>query len=89
MEKYKKLSRHEINKNIHGHVNEISREFKAGFEELKKYPKSVTIFGSSHSNPAPSENAWKQPESVKVGPDQFINLPRPPDFFTISSPGSR
>src|SRR3989344_3404169 len=52
MEKYKKLSRHEINKNIHGHVNEISREFKAGFEELKKYPKSVTIFGSSHSNHA-------------------------------------
>ena len=32
---------------ITGHVEHISREFREGFEFIKKYPKSVTIFGSS------------------------------------------
>lgn len=44
----------EINKNIDGHVAEISREFKQGFEFLKKYPKSVTIFGSARLSPESS-----------------------------------
>jgi len=39
----------EINKEIDSHIQEISREFKQGFEFLKKYPKSVTIFGSARS----------------------------------------
>ena len=47
-----KLSKQEINENIHEHMEEIGKEFKNGFEEMKKYPKSVTIFGSSHSTPA-------------------------------------
>lgn len=46
------LSKHEINKNIDEHIAEITKEFRDGFEALKKYPKSVTIFGSSHSTPA-------------------------------------
>ncbi len=29
------------------YINEISEEFRAGFELLKKYPKTVTIFGSA------------------------------------------
>ncbi len=32
---------------IRGHLEHIHREFEDGFEFLKKYPKSVTIFGSS------------------------------------------
>ncbi|MEK7646682.1 MAG: TIGR00730 family Rossman fold protein [Patescibacteria group bacterium] len=32
---------------INTHVERISREFREGFEFLKKYPRSVTIFGSS------------------------------------------
>jgi predicted Rossmann-fold nucleotide-binding protein len=43
-----------INKNIHDHLNEIMKEFRVGFEELKKHPKSVTILGSTHSTPASS-----------------------------------
>ena len=45
--------------------------------------------GSPLSSAAPSENAWKPPESVNVGPDQFINLPRPPAFSSTSVPGWR
>jgi|SRR3989344_4048993 len=51
MEQYKKLSAKSITTDIHEHVKEIGREFNSGFEELRKYPKSVTIFGSSHSTP--------------------------------------
>jgi uncharacterized protein (TIGR00730 family) len=32
---------------IQGHLEHITMEFKEGFEFLKRYPKSVTIFGSS------------------------------------------
>lgn len=32
---------------IAGHIDRISHEFKDGFEFIKKYPKSVTVFGSS------------------------------------------
>ena len=42
-----KITPEEINKNIDAHVTEIAREFKQGFEFLKKYQKSVTIFGSA------------------------------------------
>jgi uncharacterized protein (TIGR00730 family) len=52
MEEVKKLNKHQINRNIHDHMNEISKEFRTGFETLKKYPKSVSIFGSSRSTPA-------------------------------------
>jgi len=31
------------------HIEEITREFKNGFEFLKKYPKSVTIYGSARA----------------------------------------
>lgn len=37
----------EIEKEIDEHIKEISREFRQGFEFLKKYPKSVTFFGSA------------------------------------------
>ena len=32
---------------IKSHIEHISREFSDGFEFLEKYPKSVTVFGSS------------------------------------------
>lgn len=46
------LSRHTIHhesheKGIHTHLERINNEFKDGFAFLQKYPKSVTIFGSS------------------------------------------
>lgn len=52
MKEHFKLTKHSINQNIHNHIEEITKEFRSGFEELKKYPKSVTIFGSSHTVPA-------------------------------------
>ena len=36
---------------IENHLERINREFKDGFEFLKNYPKSVTIFGSSMALP--------------------------------------
>jgi len=39
--------RSEHEKAIEEHLDRIQREFRRGFEFLEKYPKSVTIFGSS------------------------------------------
>jgi uncharacterized protein (TIGR00730 family) len=39
--------KNEHNDDINTHVERISREFREGFEFLKQYPRSVTIFGSS------------------------------------------
>ncbi len=61
-----KLSRHIINKNTHDHINAIAKEFREGFEELKKYPKSVTIFGSSHSTPASSHYREAQELAYRI-----------------------
>ncbi|MEK7501316.1 MAG: TIGR00730 family Rossman fold protein [Patescibacteria group bacterium] len=36
---------------IAGHLEHINAEFRDGFEFLKQYPKSVTIFGSSAAKP--------------------------------------
>ena len=43
------LSGRDIEKNIYDHVKEIGKEFKAGFEILKKYPRKVAFFGSARS----------------------------------------
>jgi uncharacterized protein (TIGR00730 family) len=36
---------------INGHIELISKEFRHGFDFVKKYPKSVSIFGSSRLKP--------------------------------------
>jgi uncharacterized protein (TIGR00730 family) len=42
------LSRKDIHERaIEEHLDRIQREFRMGFELLQKYPKSVTVFGSS------------------------------------------
>ena len=43
----KELTVEKINENIDAHIRDISKEFRGGFEFIKKYPKSVTIFGSA------------------------------------------
>jgi uncharacterized protein (TIGR00730 family) len=46
------ISRHDIHENdIAGHLEHINAEFRDGFEFLKQYPKSVTIFGSASAKP--------------------------------------
>ncbi|MCL5781962.1 MAG: TIGR00730 family Rossman fold protein [Patescibacteria group bacterium] len=46
------LTRNDIHENgIKAHLEHINREFSDGFEFLKKFPKSVTIFGSSQAKP--------------------------------------
>jgi uncharacterized protein (TIGR00730 family) len=57
-----KLSKHDINKDIHGQLNEIMKEFRVGFEELKKHTKSVTILGSTRLTPASSH--YKQAQEL-------------------------
>jgi len=43
--------KNEHSSDINTHVERISREFREGFEFLKQYPRSVTIFGSSLLHP--------------------------------------
>jgi len=57
------LSAQKINKNIYDHIKEISKEFKAGFEILKRYPNTVSIFGSARSKPG----NFHYEEAVKLG----------------------
>jgi len=52
----------DLRKNIHekaieGHLDRIEREFRQGFELLQRYPRSITIFGSSLARP---EDPWYQ-----------------------------
>lgn len=37
------------------HLDEINKEFKEGFEFLRKYPKSVTVYGSARAKPESHE----------------------------------
>lgn len=48
------ISAKDIKENIDEHIAAISKEFRNGFEFLKKYPKTVTIFGSSRLTEASS-----------------------------------
>ncbi len=48
----KELTVEMINENIDSHIADISKEFKNGFEFIRKYSKSVTIFGSSRLTPS-------------------------------------
>lgn len=54
MNKEQKFTAEQIKSNIEEHILAISKEFREGFEFLKKYPKSVSIFGSSHLTSASS-----------------------------------
>lgn len=57
------LTRKDIHeKTIHGHLEEINREFRDGFEFLKQFPKSVTIYGSARTKPGTKE--WDQAERL-------------------------
>lgn len=40
-----------IHENIETHIRDITNEFRNGFDFLKKYPRSVTIFGSARTKP--------------------------------------
>jgi uncharacterized protein (TIGR00730 family) len=66
MEKHIKLSKHLINEEIHDYINAVTKEFRLGFEELRKYPKSVSIFGSSHSTPMSSHYRAAQELAYKI-----------------------
>ncbi len=48
--------------NIEKHLEHISQEFRDGFEILHKYPRSVTIFGSSQTTPESS--SYKKAEQL-------------------------
>lgn len=52
--KIERLSEEAINKNIDGYITTVTKEFRDGFDFLKKYPKSVSIFGSARLTPASS-----------------------------------
>ncbi|KKU81745.1 MAG: hypothetical protein UY07_C0010G0014, partial [Parcubacteria group bacterium GW2011_GWA1_47_8] len=59
---------------------------------LAEYPAQGEVsanFPVFFPNAAPSENIWKPPESVIVGPCHCMNLCSPPASCKIFSPGSR
>ena len=47
----------------------------------------VTSIASVFLNPTPSDITWNPPESVNVGPSQFIKRASPPAASSTSSPG--
>lgn len=61
-----RLSQRSINQNIHEEISAITKEFREGFEEIRKYPKSVTIFGSSHSTPMSSHYREAQELAYRI-----------------------
>ena len=57
------ISRHDIHADTtKRHLEEINKEFKDGFEFLKKYPKSVTIYGSARTKH--ESKYWKLAEDL-------------------------
>ena len=46
-----RLSAKTINADIESHVHKIDSELRAGFEFLRQYPRSVSIFGSARTTP--------------------------------------
>ncbi|MDB5239185.1 MAG: hypothetical protein JWO00_520 [Candidatus Parcubacteria bacterium] len=67
------LSRHTIHsksdiheKGIETHLERIQHEFRNGFDFLKKYPKSVTIFGSSMTKPESPRYAQAQEVASRI-----------------------
>jgi uncharacterized protein (TIGR00730 family) len=46
---YPTITLEELNKEINERLNIIDEEFKAGFDVIKKYQKSVTVFGSART----------------------------------------
>ena len=49
--------------------------------ERKATPASLTVLNSAR------DITWNPPESVRMGPDQFMKRCRPPRRFTRSAPG--
>jgi len=50
------------NEEITGHIEHIGREFTEGFDFIKKYPKSVTFFGSARAKQDSEE--YKKAEEI-------------------------
>jgi len=51
---------------ITGHIELIAKEFRQGFDFVKKYPKSVSIFGSSRLKPGTKHYEEAEQLSAKI-----------------------
>ncbi len=66
------LSKNDIHSGeIVGHLEHINREFSDGFDFLRKYPKSISIFGSSLAKP--ESDAYKKAEELSARVVREIN----------------
>lgn len=63
------LTVEKIQENIDTHIKDISNEFRAGFDFIKQYPKSVTIFGSSRLTPVSAHYAEALQLSARISKD--------------------
>ncbi len=56
------LTQKEIEKSLNERNNRVLKEFKEGISAIRKYPKSVTFFGSARTKP--TEKYYKMAESL-------------------------
>lgn len=74
------ISKEDIhNDDINKHLERVHQEFADGFEFLKKYPRSVTIFGSSQAKP---EN-----EHYKKAEELGMRIVKELDYAVITGGG--
>lgn len=86
-----KYTSEEIKKNIQEHLIAISEEFQRGFEFLEKYPKSVSIFGSSRLSPASSHyhDAQKLAERIVEETNYTVITGGGPGIMEASNLGAK
>ena len=79
--RFKMLSRQELHDTAVERVHLITKEFKNGFEFLRDYPKSVTIFGGTHFDENSSYYAKARLLSKRIVNDLQYSI------FTGGGPG--
>ena len=77
----KPLTRQELHDSINDRLALITEEFKNGFDFLKKYPKSVTIFGGGHFKESDSYYASARSLGSKIVTELRYSI------FTGGGPG--
>jgi uncharacterized protein (TIGR00730 family) len=69
-----KLTKEDIQKNIEEQTGAIGREFHAGFEFVKKYPHSVSIFGSSRALPESVHSKTAEALAYRIAKELGYNI---------------
>ncbi|MDO8430533.1 MAG: TIGR00730 family Rossman fold protein [Candidatus Taylorbacteria bacterium] len=87
----KELTVEKINVDIDKHIDDICKEFRDGFKFIEKYPKSVTIFGSSRLTDASSHygDAKRLAERIVKDLDYTVITGGGPGIMAAANLGAR